>query len=681
MGSGSLERRIRRRALTVVGGWLLVLAVLAPWAPRLSAVLQDHGLAAEGDYSSVQQLLADHHGFPADPVILLFESQPGVSSQALGDYIRRTAERLRAWEVTAVLLSPLEDPRMQNGTKAYALLSFDAPSHRWGPLIALLRQSLSEPPGITVSLTGKPVIQSEVNEASRRDFKAAELVGIPAAFAILLLAFGGVVCAVIPIITGLVGVSCAMGIMYVIGTQLMLSSFVLSVIPMVGLALSLDFALMLVSRYREELTSAEPRQALATTMQTAGRAVLYAAATVALGLASTLWIPLPLFRSVALASLVVLAFSVLLAWTLVPALMTLLAADIRGSAGSRRQAPDWRSWSAWLMKRPLLAAAGSAAILLLSCLPLLRMQLAIPDASSLPASSEVRQAYERFEARFGITGQTTVYAALVFDQDQSEDNRKAASASLAARWAADPLVAEAAVLPPVSTSVQYVQLTVRGEAGAAAVSDWLRREADVQPDAGRYLLGGEAKYHQEVQGHIYGNLGKVAISIAVSNFVILVLAFRSVVIALKTLLMNALSLGASFGLLTWMFSAGWLGVTPGPIAIMIPVFIFGLAFSISMDYAVFLVSRIYETYRITRDNDEAVIYGLARTGRIISCAAAMIIVVTLPFAWGEVAGVQQLGVGIAAAIFIDATLIRFLLMPALMKLLGDWNWWMPGKRG
>ena len=672
---------LSRHALLVIGGWLLLLVLLAPWAPKLPEMLQDHGLTTDGEHLKVQQLLEQAYGIPANPVILLFEGQPSVAAPVMDAYLQRTMNWLRLQEELAMLVSPLEQPGMREGNAAYALVSFQSPAHRWGPVIDRVRASVPEQPGITVRLTGQPVIQADVNDASRRDFRQAELIGVPIAFLFLLLAFGGFAAAAIPIVCGLVTVSTAMGIMYWIGTEFVLSSFVLNVIPMVGLALSLDFALMLVSRYREELATADPSNALVLTMATAGRAVFFAAGTVALGLLCTLWIPLPMFRSVALASLVVLALSFFIAWTLVPALLSLLTPFQRTHSSDQRRTARWNIWSASLMKRPVLAAVGAGVILLLCCLPLMRIQLSIPDAASLPPSSEARQAHERFEARFGNPSQSMLYAALPGTVEQSHAAKAKATASLVEHMSSDPLVIQATGLPPVAGGPAVVRIQLDGEPGSSVVSNWLRqREAHQQLASEPLLLGGEAKYRQEVQEPIYGNLGKVAISIAISNMFMLLLAFRSVIIAMKTLLMNILSLGASFGLLAWIFRDGLLGVMPGPIAIMIPVFIFGLAFSISMDYAVFLISRIYETYRSTGNNEEAVILGLARTGRVITCAAAIIIAVTLPFAWGEVAGVQQLGVGIALAIFMDATLIRFLLMPALMKLLGKWNWWAPGLR-
>ncbi|GBF74480.1 hypothetical protein PA598K_02827 [Paenibacillus sp. 598K] len=701
-----LARLAYRYPLLLVAGWLVLLALLAPWAPRLTESLQGHGLlAADGEHAQVQRLLQRAYGIPADAVIVLFERQPSVTAQAMESHIRQTVEWLRRQETTATVVSPLEQAHMRQGNSAYALLSYQAPVHSWAPLLVRTAEELPSYPGIAIRLTGQPAIQAEVDGASSRDIRRAELIGLPAALAILLIAFGGLIPAIIPIVAGLAAVGAATGIVAWLATRLTLSSFVPSVIPMVGLALTLDFALLLVSRYREELacsdansdadaalTGSDAVAALTRTMRTAGRSVSYAAGAVALALLGTLWIPMSLFRSVALAALVALGMSLFAAWTLVPALLRLLTPSLLGRTGTRASSRWPARWATRVMRHPRLAASVAALLLLLCCLPLAGLRLAIPDAGSLPSDSEARIAYERYAAVYEAPGQSTLYGALTVtdgtERSQAMEGMEG-SAQLAVALALvdalreDPLVTEALALPlpPTAGHPAFVRFRLAGEPGSSEVSAWLReRGSESVRGSGSLLLGGEAKYRQEVQDLIYDHLGKTALSVGAASLLVLLLAFRSVVIALKTLLLNLLSLAAAFGLLTWFFDVGVFGLTAGPIAIMIPVFIFGLAFSISMDYAVFLVSRIYEAYQRTGDNESAVVAGLAHTGRIITCAAAILIAVTLPFGWGEVAGVQQLGLGIALAIFIDATLIRFLLLPALMKLLGLWNWWGPRLR-
>lgn len=233
-----------------------------------------------------------------------------------------------------------------------------------------------------------------------------------------------------------------------------------------------------------------------------------------------------------------------------------------------------------------------------------------------------------------------------------------------------------AVRSPLRKEVTLLTVWLKGNDASDVVMRWVR-DLDVKLTPLNVSIGGEAKYRQEVHDEIFNRIKFVLIFVGVSNFVVLAWAFRSLVIPVKAIAMNGLSIGASYGILAWLFPTGRWGLEPTEIAIMIPVFIFGLAFGISMDYGIFLLSRIYESYRRTGDNDRAIREGLSSSSRIITSAAAIMIAVTLPFALADVSGVKQLGIGIAGALFIDATVIRLILVPSMMKLLGRWNWWMP----
>lgn len=304
----------------------------------------------------------------------------------------------------------------------------------------------------------------------------------------------------------------------------------------------------------------------------------------------------------------------------------------------------------------------------------------------MPRGYDSRIAAEIFEANFAPPSASQVYFVVQGRGDRLTEAEWLQAQALAERLAADPFVrrvdsvfSRQASRPYANGNRLLFYVTVGGEPASGETMDWLRsRERDGETSDIRYLIGGEAKYEQEVYDAIFRNLKRALLFIFAANFVVLSAAFRSVLLPAKMIGMNLLSIGASFGILAWLFERGAFGMEPGPVAIMIPVFIFGLVFGISMDYGVFLVSRIYEEYRRTGNNDEAIRVGLASTGRIITSAAAIMIAVTAPFASGDVAGVKQLGIGIAAAIFIDATVIRMILVPALMKWLGKWNWWAPG---
>lgn len=692
--------------------WLIVLLFACSHAYRLDSVLQDHGLyPRDGQYEQVRQMLAADFKWPDAPVMLLFEKSDDLSNSRFRSFIEQTLLQARELDGLTGLVSPLERQGMLKGNHAYALLSFSHPPYRMQSTLDQMDHLLPLHNGISIKVTGKAVVQADVNEASHSDLAKAELIGIPLAFIILWLAFRSFAAALIPIVIGATGVTIAMGIMYGLGTRLELSNFVLNVIPMVGLALSIDFALMVISRFREELREGvTPAEALSQTMRTAGRAVFVSAASVFLGLLSFVWIPLPMFSSIALGAMTVAAVSLLLSFTLLPALLALCLPAMRVDKMRARAASSRAAWgrvARFVMRRPAAIVLLAGGVLVACLLPLNGMKVAIPDETSLPHSYDSRMAAEAYRTNFELPSASTVWViAEGHAQFKSQADWTEAYA-LAKRLENDPSVIkvdsvfselrlpperllaislkplqkkkyEAALQPFLKDNRMLLQVTIAGEPSSSAARNWLKeweKRGEMSPLT--FSLGGEAKYEQEVFDRIFGSLRYVLLFLFISNFIVLFFAFRSVLIAIKTILLNLLSIGASFGILAWIFEEGRLGMEPSSIAVMIPVFICGLVFGISMDYGVFLVSRIYEEYRRTGSNEQAVMKGLASVSKIITSAAAIMIAVTAPFALGEVAGVKQLGIGIATAIFIDATIIRMLLVPSLMSLLGKWNWWAP----
>lgn len=685
--------------------WTVCLVIFGGGALRLPTVLGGHGLDPDGSSGTVRQRLDEGFNRPAEPVVIWFEQNKPGSKEAFKAYIRSALQSAEGLPGLERIVSPLGNGEMLRSGKAYALLDIRFTGRDERAVLAELRGRLPVQSGFVWMLTGKPVVQADVNAASETDMRKAELIGLPAAFLILWAAFGGVATALIPVVIGSVSTVVSMGIVYGLGMRTELSNFVLNVIPMVGLALSIDFSLMLVSRFREEMSCGRAEQALRVTMRTSGRAVLYSAGCVALGLLGILFIPLPMFASVAWAALTVLFVSVFLSFTLLPAVLSFLRKRIAAENTVRSDGTGgifWYRLSEAVMKRPLRMAVLAALVVVMCILPVGSMKMAVPDAASLPEGTESRAAAERLAARFPSPDATFLLGVRAASpgSGQSFDWQYAYRKFLQLRR--DPQVIrvdsvfsrldmngeqlsllhkqadirhEAALLPFYFHENQLVMdVYLRTDPDSEETRQWLRKweTAGIQERI-PFRLGGEAKYRQEVFDAIFANLYKVLLFVIVTNFVLLYRAFRSVFIPLKTLLMNVLGITASFGLLTWIFQEGAAG--DGSIAIMIPVFIFGLVFGISMDYGVFLVARIAELYGQTRDNDYAVAAGLAATSRIITSAAAIMIAVTLPFAGADVAGVRQLGTGIAGAILLDATLIRMILVPALMKLLGKWNWW------
>jgi RND superfamily putative drug exporter len=711
MGYQMLALISLRYPKTIILLWAFLLIFFGFYAPKLSTVLKDHGLLPDGAYVKVQHILSSDFHIPENPIMLVFEKKQRVSPGQFHRFIQQTLFQLQGINGLSEVVSPLEREGMQEGDFAYALFAFKQNSYEMKPVIAEIHRRLPRNGDISVKMTGASVVQADVNRASQNDLRKAELIGIPAAFILLWLAFGGIITAMLPIVIGVSGVTITMGMMFWLGTKMELSNFVLNVIPMVGLALSIDFALMIVSRFREEIDGTEIGQALIMTMKTAGRAVVFSAASVFLGLIGILYIPLPIFTTVAIGAMAVLTVSGLLTLTLLPALLSILWPAIQ--AGSKplsafRTTNIWYSMSLYVMKRPIRMGLLASLVLISCFLPLSKMKLAIPDAASLPQGYDSRKAAEAYQTHFVSPSTSHVFIvaqgkthflnkddwleAYAFIQRLKSDPNVQRVDSVFSSLRMQPEQLYFLIQKPtlkkkyelvfqqfVKENRMLINVTLKGSPASKKVMDWLRRWEPIgKISAMPFLLGGEPKYQQEVFDAIFQNIKYVLLFIFSSNFLVLFVAFRSVLIPVKTIAMNLLSLGASFGILTWIFEAGHLGMEPNSIAIMIPVFIFGLVFGISMDYGVFLVSRIYEVYQQTQDNDRAVLAGLASTSRIITSAAAIMISVTAPFAFGEVVGVKQLGIGIAAAILIDATVIRLVLVPSLMTLLGKWNWWAPG---
>ncbi|MED5016367.1 MMPL family transporter [Paenibacillus chibensis] len=686
---------ILRHPGVILACWTAFFIFFGSFSSQLPSVVKGPGLETYGSYAKVQQLMNERLGLPEDPVFVVFERQNSVTLSEFMSVIETTLKPIKELKGLESLHSPLDHKDLIHASAAYAVLGLAEPAGQQERIIRQIRSLLPEVSGVTIRLTGKSIVQADVNRASMQDFKTVERIGIPIAFIILFISFGGVTYAFIPILTGLLTVSAAMGIMAVIGRtyHLELSNFILNVIPMTGLALSLDFAFILTSRFREEISKGSRDAALRATMLTSGRAVFFSVVCVLCGLAAVAFIPMPMFESSALAAMIVVVLAAVINLSLVPALLVTAAPWLkpdrtRGMFISRSYSL-WASWAGVVMQRPVRMLLTGGTLIALLLIPALRLTTSVPDAGSIPDTYESRQADETIRTHFQRSGTSeTLLVLQPAGNDFSKKEREEAYIWLS-RINKDPMVASVKPLQSGDTgsatdvqgkkgSLAVLKVTLKGEAGSVQVNRWLRETEQEANQTGLHLLlGGEAKSEQEIHDALASALPGMLAFIGATNFIVLFIAFRSILIPLKAMVMNMLSIAASFGVLVLVFQEGITGLSPGFIAIMIPVFIYGLVFGVSMDYGVFLLSRMSEAFEETGSPEMAIRRGMGATGKLISSAAAIMIAVTLPFAFGEVEGVKQLGVGIAAAVFIDATLIRLLLVPSLMKLLGHMNWWVP----
>ncbi|MCM3086666.1 MMPL family transporter [Bhargavaea ginsengi] len=685
----------------VIAVWILIAGFMAYQAVQLPGVLEGDGFRMDGDYEQVADRLTDEFGLPAETMFLVFEDMTD-------EEIETAVSDVEDLGLAEEIVSPLEDDSLYTEELSYALLHFEEDADMSEAVSSI--QETADHDGAV--LTGGTAISEDINKASQRDLVKAEAIGLPIALVVLLLAFGSVVAALVPFFVGIATIITTFGTMTLIGQSMDLSIFMLNIVPMLGLALSIDFSLLFINRYREERKKQSVEGAVRTTILTAGRSVLFSAFCVFIGLGALFIIQIDLFKNIGVGGMAVVSLAVLSSLTLLPAVLlvlgdrlnkwTILKVKEEGASG-------WRKFAERVIKRPVLVTIGALLILGVFMIPVKDMELTIPEMDSLPASNDTRQAFEKIEVEFGLSNSTAYLIAereggwededgireIENLQDALLDDSRTDEVSTiftegeiedADTWLQATQMPEtaAAVEPLLDSFIEgdslLVPVTLKPEGASAEAQEWARDWAEKDTEW-NLSVGGYPKFNQEIFDEIWDKIIYVLAIIIVSTYIILMIAFRSVLIPLKAIIMNVIGLSAAFGALVYIFQYGHFGLEAGTIALIIPVLVFSLVFGLSMDYEVFLISRIQEEYTKDYDNDRATVEGLAATSKIITSAALIMIVLTGAFAFTEVMPVKQIGVGIAIAVAIDATIIRLLLVPSLMKLFGKWNWWMPFRKG
>lgn len=688
----------------IIISWIVIFAAMAVFAIRLPNMLEGDGFRMDGEHSTVMDTVSETFDMPAETMFLVFNNVPEKDIEA-------TLKKVEKLKLTSAIDSPLDDAKLQKEKIAYALLHFGSDAENMPEVVDEIREVIGDEKGVT--LTGASAISKDINAASQRDLITAEAIGLPIAIIVLLFAFGTVVASLVPLIIGIVTVVTSFGILTLLGGQMDLSIFILNIIPMLGLALSIDFALLFISRYREERKTSDLHEAVSTTIRTAGRSVIFSAFCVFIGLGAMMLIQVDLFQNIAIGGMIVVAMAVLSSITLLPSVLIALGDRIDkwqllkvSAKGSDR----WRSFANWVIKRPIIITIVAIVLLGISMIPVKNMELTIPQIDSLPESYDSRQAYELMEETFGFGDNSSVYViaeradgwededgllAMKKLQDELTDDTlvdevttlfTASDIESVEQWNQAMMVPDmaASLTPLLKTFVQeeklMIPVTLSAEGASDKAQEWVR-DWSMKETEWNLLIGGESKFNQEIFDEIWDKIGLVLAVIIISTFFILMIAFRSLLIPIKAILMNIIGLSATFGILVYIFQYGHFGIPAGTIALIIPVIVFSLVFGLSMDYEVFLISRMQEEYAKSFNNDRATVEGLATTSKVITSAALIMIVLTGAFAFTDVMPVKQIGVGIAIAVAIDATIIRLLLVPSLMKMFGKWNWWLPFGKG
>ena len=556
----------------------------------------------------------------------------------------------------------------------------------WQEAGADIADRLSDEPGVVVG--GAAVAQEQVNKQVEEDLRKAELLAFPLLFLLSLLFFRSLVAAVLPLMIGglaIVGTFLILRLASEVGS---ISIFALNLTTALGLGLAIDYSLFVVSRYREEIAKDGPGlAAMRRVMATAGRTVLFSSLTVSAALASLLVFPQRFLYSMGLGGALVALFAALISLTVLPAVLTLLGTRVNALAPRflRRRAeadtrPDesgfWYRLSRFVMRRPAPVATLSALFLIVLGLPFFGIKFNTVDPSVLPTSASARQAYDTVSDEFPPYRETPIWIDF-------EGGTPQAAAQFAARVRRVDGVAE--VNPPQrlqgSTAAIQVVSTQPFVSGASQAT--VKRIRDLQPPPGASaLVGGATADFVDLQSSLVRHLPIVLSIVIVSTLTILFLMTGSVILPIKSLIMNFLNLSAVFGLLVLIFQDGRLEgffgySSSGAIEQTMPILLFAVAFGLSTDYAVFLLSRIKEARDNGASDSESVAIGLERTGRIVTAAALLFAVAMGAFATSQIIFIKENGVGTALAVLIDASIIRALLVPSLMELLGKWNWWAP----
>jgi RND superfamily putative drug exporter len=577
-----------------------------------------------------------------------------------------------------------------------------------------MRQAIGTVPGVKTYLTGFPALAHDEQPIYSKDLSKGEMIALPIAIAVLLFMFGTLGAVIVPLIFVAATLPTTLGLVWVIAHLGSTAQYVTNIVTLIGLGIAIDYSMLVVFRFREELSSGKDVQgALETTMSTAGRATLFSGMTVAIGLAALLAMPLPFMRSMGAGGVLIPLVSMAASVTLLPALLSVLGTRINRfrvipqRVLERRTSGEggaWANLARIIMRRPVAVLVVTATVMLTLAIPAFGLHVTSGDNRNTPPGTEAANGLLLLESRIG-PGPLAPHQVVV---DSGRPGGATAPATVAAeqrllaRLRADPRIESATIQAPaglsyqqarraslLDPSAQVLQIRAAGrtDAGTATAVDLVRKiRGTYIPQAGFpasdhvYLTGAPA-FGLDFVDTAYGAFPWLLLAVLVITYFVLLRAFRSVVLPVKAVLMNLLSITASYGALVLVFQHGWgevVGFHSSPqIEAWIPIFLFAMLFGLSMDYEIFLLTRMREEWDRFHDNERAVAYGLERTGRIITAAAVIMIAAFSGLMSGTFVGLQEFGFGLAIAIFLDATIVRALLVPALMKLLGHWNWYLP----
>ncbi|WP_405792440.1 MMPL family transporter [Streptomyces sp. NBC_01506] len=693
-----LARFCFRRRRLVLLTWIVGVIVVAFVGFGFGADPDNDFTGGDTGSAKAQALIEDH--FPeqqGDTLTLAIKAEKGIDDSAARQKIEKVVAELSDSAITGPVISPYQDEQLVTEDRRIARTTIPLTDKNLTkadvkPLVTTVKEASGD--GVTLGLGGDKAEKAETPKQG-----PAEGVGVLAAAVILFLAFGSLVAMGLPIVTALVAILGGIALIKLVGHVVPSPDFTVLVAALIGLGVGIDYALFIVTRYKESLKAGDdPETATVKAITTAGHAVLFAGTTVVIALLGLVTMGQRLMTGVAIGASLTVLVTMIAAVTLLPAFLGFTGHKISslrlprrtsrkhepvGAPARERRTPAER-WAGVVQRKPLIAAALAGAGLLVLAAPALSMRLSLPDASVQPHDRSSYTSYEIISEGFGPGyGAPLIFATEIGSRDADLSPAIAAvGATGGIAHVTQPRISEDG---QAATFMAFPKTGYQDEATKDLVHE-LRD--DVLPDASGgediYVGGpnaGAIDFAQETSSR----LPLMIAVVIVMSLLLLIALVRSVTIALQAAVMNLLSIGAAYGVLVAVVQWGWLGKALGfptemPITTWVPMMMFPVLFGLSMDYEVFLISRIREEYERTGDTRRAVTSGLARTAKVITAAAAIMIAVFTTSLLGPDVAIKQIGLGMAVAVFIDATIIRMILVPAVMELCGNANWWMPGRR-
>lgn len=667
-----LAQRTQRRPVVALIAWVAVFAAAIVAASQIGSAFEDDNSMPGTESQELLDLLQERAPeVGGASVQVVFGDQEGVAAE------RERIEAVLAEMAALPGVVNMDDPFAshgaisEEGTVGYATAGFEGTAEEALALVDAAEAASGD--GLTVAVGG-----DAIREAAEGGGGAAEGVGMLAALVILVFMFGSFLAASLPLITAVFAVGVTFCLSMLVSHVVTLPTYLTPIMFLIGFGVGVDYALLIFARYRSELLNGANRKgAAALALDTAGRSVMFAGSVVIVALMGLFALGLGSLQSVSLSVALVVLVTMLASVTLLPALLALfgkrIEKSVRRHAAKAKRAPGsrWNGWSRFVERRAWAAIAVVVAGLLALSAPLMDLRLGFADAGTDPDSSTTRQAYDMLSEGFG----PGFNGPLLVVTDGTRAEAEAAASAMSA------LESVAQVSPAFAIGEGLWMSTVVGDAGPSdeATVDLVHRlRGEVLAEVpGEQLVGGSTAAAIDFSDIMVDKAPLFLLFVVGLSMLLLTVVFRSILIPVKAAVLNLLTIGASLGVVTWIFQEGLFGVSPGPVEAFGPVMIFAIVFGLSMDYEVFLVSRMREEWMRTGEPVEAVRKGLASTGGVITAAAAIMMAVFGAFMLSEARLLQQFGIGLAVAIFIDAIVIRCLLVPAIMKVMGRAAWWMP----